>query len=130
MQFIRSGMPAAQVGMITPSFSSLAEHALTRGLRDGKVITEPEPHPHGLEVLLHGLPEGLGPVADDADVDADEGVARGAGDGERVPLGRRNGGDIDERVLARPGESVIEPSQTKRPWIWKCTQWRGRLGLE
>jgi len=60
------------------------------------------PHPHGLQVRLHGLPQGFGPVADDADVDADEGVAWGAGDGERVPLRRSDLGHIDERVLAGP----------------------------
>lgn len=40
-----------------------------------------------------------GPVAHLAHVDADVGVERAGGDGERVPLGRANRGDVDEKPL-------------------------------
>ena len=63
-------------------------------------------HPYRLQVLLHLRPQGAGPVAHNADVDADKLVTGGAGDGEGVPLRCGNGRHIDERVLAWPASHV------------------------
>ena len=63
-------------------------------------------HPHRLQVLLHRLPQGVSPVTDHTDVDADKWVAGRAGDGEGVPFRCRHGRHIHERVLARPGTQL------------------------